>query len=473
MSRAVDPSTSTIVAPATAPGRGEVALVRLSGPEAAAIADRLFLPETNPPGGGAAVSSVRRGHFRLALDDSATPAELPALRIDYPEGRSYTGEESVEWLLPGVPMLMRAVLRAIERAGAVPAGPGEFTRRAFERGRIDLTQAESVAALIAAEDITSLRAARQTLDGSLASAIAAIGDRLHDQIALLEAGLDFGDQDVESPSFDALVAELQAIESELAAASARPDPGSAVGEVRRVLIWGRANAGKSTLLNALLGRDAALVSDREGTTTDAVSARLSLPGGAVELLDLPGRKEERTPLEEAAEELARAELDSGDPILYLLAATESQERRDAEWESLPSEIRERATPVLCQVDRMGDREPAATPERGLRCSAVTPSGLDEVRAWLREQGTPRAHRAEGAEVRALGAAFNDRQRAGMDACRETLHAVREAIASGVLLEPELVVIDLRRSHESLQEVTGELATEETLTRIFSRFCVGK
>ena len=427
--------------------------------------------------GSSAAGSIRSGFLVLSAEDAPLLAPLPAIRVDYPEGRSYTGERSVEWLIPSLPMLVRAAIRALEREGAVPAGPGEFTRRAFERGRLDLTQAESVAALIHAEDELAWRAARSTLDGSLAREISSIGDRLHDQIALLEAGLDFGDQDVETPSFDALVAELSSLEGELSFASRRPDPGSAVAEARRVLIWGRANAGKSTLLNALVGSHAALVSDREGTTTDAVGARLSLPDGSIELLDLPGRKEERSAIEEVAEARAQAELESGDPVLYLFEATDSKESREAEWESLPREIRERMTPVLSQIDRLPDSGAALEATVGgvpaLLCSSLTDEGLAPVREWLREPYREGQAAASGAQVRTLGAAFNDRQRAGMESCRATLAVVRAAIVARRLLEPELIVIDLRRAHESLQEVTGAIATEETLTRIFSRFCVGK
>ncbi len=467
-----------IAALATVVGESETALVRISGPGCHAILAQIFVAGGSSSGGAVppgpastkkgAAPSIERGALTLFPGDRPL---LPAIVVRYREGHSYTGEESVEILLPGAPIWARALLATLEGIGVGPAGPGEFTRRAFENGRIDLTRAESVAALIAAESATAERAARLTLEGVLADAVRAVADRIHDTIALLEAGLDFADQEVEPPSPHLVRETLAGIESELLTWLLRPDAGGRVGENARCLLWGRTNAGKSSLLNALCAEDRALVSAREGTTTDAVSGRLETPLGAVELLDLPGLKGQHSAIEARADDLARRSVAEEDPILYLFDAGRPSAELAVEWAELPSDLRGRSTRVLQKIDRVSPTARADWSRRwpdALQCSALTGEGLDSVRdriALLRQSG---AFVPSGSSLH-----FNDRQRRRIEECRATLLTLADDLKTAGRTEPELVVVDLRRAHGSLEEITGEIVTEETLTRIFSRFCVGK
>ena len=465
-----------IAALATVVGASETALVRISGAGCHALVGQIFSAEEDSEAGRSKGATIERGSLSLetAADLSRgarNSSSLPALSVRYPEGRSYTGEESVELVIPGAPIWPRALLARLEALGVEPAGPGEFTRRAFENGRIDLTRAESVATLIAAENLEAARAARRTLEGVLAEAVHSVADRLHDTIALLEAGLDFADQEIDPPSPATILDALAPIERELEAWLERPDAGGAVGENARCLLWGRANAGKSSLLNAFAGEEVALVSEVAGTTTDAVSGRLRLAHGTVELLDLPGRKDALSAIELRADDLARQSIAEADPIAYLFDAARPFDEIMAEWRALPAEIRDRATPVLQKIDQCSEPIRAERGEEwpeAIQCSARTGEGLDRVRAHFDRLLATGAFAARGSSLY-----FNDRQRRRVAECRETLAILGEDLRGAGRTEPELVVVDLRRAHGSLEEITGEIVTEETLTRIFSRFCVGK
>jgi len=467
-----------IAAPATVDGIGELSLVRVSGRGCWETLRELLagaeppLPKAEDPARRPSLrASLHRGE--LVLGSGAERGPLPVLALLQPSGRSYTGEESVELLLPGIPAWVRAILALLSDHGIRAAGPGEFTRRAFESGRLDLTQAESVAALIAAESGAELKAARRTLEGGLAAGIVSLADRIHDLIALLEAGLDFADQEVEPPEVGRWTGEARSIARELREAAGSPDAALQEGIPPRLLIWGRANAGKSTLLNAWAGEDRALVSAREGTTTDAVSVVAPIDGLEVELVDLPGRKARLTSIEEKADALARRALEQGGPVLYLIDGGRPAGEVEEEWQSLPPELRQRALLVLTMVDRYPgegvSRLCARLEADGGRTQAISALRGDGMESLATKVGG--ILRGGDLGARGAGLRFNERQRRGALIGAGLLEQVcAEAEAS---FEPELAAVDLRRAHAALEEITGEIATEDTLGRIFSRFCVGK
>jgi len=359
----VQRSDPPVAALATVSGVSEVAVVRVSGAGCVESVGRFFTPDR---AGGAEASQGRPAAERGSLQ-LTSKLRIPATLVRYPQGRSYTGEESVELLIPGAPVLIGTLLTALEREGIYPAGPGEFTRRAFCNGRIDLTGAESVAALIAAESLEEAQAARRTLDGQLAEGVRELADQLHDTIALLEAGLDFSDQEVPPPTCEEIAARLEPVVSSLRRWLATPDAGSQRGAPHRFLLWGRANAGKSTLLNALCGDRFAIVAPLAGTTTDPVSAQLQTDLSVVEIVDLPGRQPVRDAIEESAEQIAGGMLAEGDPVFYVLDASREVEELRREWDSLPVEIRSRARPVLSQIDRLQPSDLAELPDWPTRC----------------------------------------------------------------------------------------------------------
>ncbi|MEM7167299.1 MAG: GTPase [Planctomycetota bacterium] len=462
----------TIVALATPEGGARGALLRLSGAGSwrclaalATVADAT--PLDDPP-----QLRATRIHFQ-----SPDLAAVPAVVVCYPQGRSYTGERSVELLCPAAPPLIGRLLDDLCGAGARPAAPGEFTQRAFLNGRIDLTQAESVAELIAASDLASANAIRRSLDGELAQRIATVGEGLHDLVALLEAGLDFSEQEVAPPDGSWLAGQVDVWVATLLELC-----GSAERFVReesrvRVLLHGQPNAGKSTLFNSLVGADRAITSGTPGTTRDPVTAVMDRPGEPPwTIVDLPGVRDDAGEVEAAAIDLGRDWLADGDAVLYLLDGSQPVEELVDEWCALEPALRQRAWAVLtkwdlCAAPTASDRVAtfaAATGVTPLQVSATSGAGIGALGSVLHQHLVAGSWRSRGDSY-----LFTARQLGRLATCRQRLEELSERCRSVACPEPELLAIDLRDAHSLLQEVTGAICPEATLDRIFSRFCLGK
>lgn len=458
-------------------------MVRLSGSGTFERLEPLFVCSARPvdglgvdrPGVTATVGSPviePRVPFQVELRWRPDASPLPVTVLGFDAGRSYTGQESVEIYLPGSPVLVRRLLETLRQSGFEPAEPGEFTRRAFLNGRLDLTQAESVAQVIDAADRHALAAARRVLAGSLAESVRGIGERLHDLIALLEAGLDFSEQEVEPPDPEWIQEQLTPIQREVARLlDDRHRENSASGR-SRVILWGQANAGKSTLFNRLLGVDRAITSSSPGTTRDAVTASwVRDPWPALTLVDLPGERAEAEGPERVALYLARELRADADLLLHVFDATRPldsvlEDARAIEGGAAP------LISVAAQADRLdpahaaSDRWSAIDP-KPILVSAHTGIGLE---ALLRAVDQ---HLGAGAgSVREGGLTFTDRQLGRLQECEEVLVSLEQDLSVG-LAESELIVVELREAHDRLAEVTGEISTEATLDRIFARFCLGK
>ncbi len=456
-----------IAALATPHGPGGVAVIRASGRDVlsklAAVID-----------GDVELRARIATPVRIRFADGAPAIDARALA--YSAGASYTSEESVELFLPSSPPVLRSLLEQLRRAGIRAAEPGEFTRRAFLSGRIDLTRAEAVVQVIAAEDLESARAARRVLDGDLAREIERLGDSIHNLIALLEAGLDFSEQEVEPPAAAWLLTQARDILAHLDRLCRNPVSAHRSTARVRVVLWGRANAGKSTCFNALLGRDSAITSPQAGTTRDPVGAELVRDGWpTVELLDLPGAHDAADRSEKAAIALAAKDLEDADLILYLVDASRSVASITREWGSLPDGIKARAWLVLSKADLTAARpslDGVGAPPTQLALSATTPGGRQELEMALASHLTRGRWDARGAAY-----LFTDRQRSKLTEARAALREVADDLsrrdASAEPVQPELLSIDLRDVHGSLEEITGALSTEETLDKIFSQFCLGK
>lgn len=420
-------------------------MIRLSGPRSHALAQALF------PALGAQGFTRVDGALELP---GWPPVPAAALRFDAP--RSYTGEDAVELWLPGAPPLLSATLDALVAAGAERARPGEFTRRAFLHGRLDLTQAEAVLALTSAEDGDLAAAAARSLAGGVGARIQTARDALTDVRALLEAAVDFDDEDVPltpSPelarSLDATARELGVLEARLVSHAPRSLP--------HVALSGAPNAGKSTLWNALT-RGAALVSPEVGTTRDVLEASWTLPGGReVLLLDTAGQDDApRGAVDAAAQALTQEALAGADLRLFAV------DRQDpGPWRARFAALPEPRLLVWTKADL-----PAPTPAEGLLCSATRGDGLPELAAAVEAALAPRA--AVGADVY-----MSDRQRGHLRDALQATHAAAALVAGDDPARTELAAFEVQAALEALGALVGEVTTDDVLDRIFGQFCIGK
>lgn len=433
-----------IFALASGAGRVAVAVLRLSGPGVAevvtALAGRLPAPR---------MASLRR------LRHPASGEVLDrALVLWFPGPRSYTGEDSAELHLHGGPAVIAGVAEALVAAGARPAEPGEFTRRAFLNGKLDLTAAEGIADLIAAETAAQRRQALRQAEGALAALYDGWAARLTRLLAQQEAFIEFEDEDLPAGLDDAVGAAAAALRAEIEAHLADHGRGERLREGLLVAIVGAPNAGKSSLLNALVGREAAIVSARAGTTRDVVEARMDLGGVPVTLADTAGLREAADEIEAEGVRRARRRAEEADLILAVFAADAAP---DAETLALvrPSVlVVANKTDLALAPDEIGGVAPIAI-------SARTGEGLAVLKGTLSDMVAARAGLT--AEVPLT----RPRHRAAL---QETVEWLAELPGAAL---PELRAEALRAALRSLGRITGRVGVEAVLDRIFGEFCIGK
>lgn len=451
-----------IAAVASAPGAAPRSILRISGGAVVPFLGRLL-----PAGENALLfhaSRARRYPARqLTVESIGEPLEID-LSL-WPTGRSYTGQPMAELHMPGSPPLVEAVLEHLLASGCRLARPGEFTLRAFLAGRIDLPQAEAVLGVIDAEDRAQLDLALTQLAGGLSRQLGGLREQLLCDLADLEAGLDFVDEDIEFISRETLTGRLAAARSRVAALleqaagrhrdSARP----------RVVLAGLPNAGKSSLFNALAGESAAIVSDVAGTTRDVLHAVVRLEDREIDLYDTAGWEVSRTEIMSQAGDLRGDHLRGADLVVWCRAAalSESDAALDQQLHAGHPEIPRLA--IRTKADLAGPEQERDV-EPGLRCSVRTGEGLTELRnaiaAKLRGSHGRREELLPSTAVRC---------QEDLRLAREALLRAEEAIAAGA--GDEILAIELRSALEHIGEVTGAVSNEDVLDRLFSRFCIGK
>lgn len=433
----------TIVAPATPLGRSALAIVRIDGRESAAILGTLSK-------GG--LPAVRQATFTRLWADDVLLDECVAIRYEAPH--SFTGNDLVELTLHGNPLLVEQVIRACVTLGARMAEPGEFTERAFLNGKMDLVQAESVADLINARTALQAKLSLSNLEGVLSRTAASIRQTLLEVISRLEAALDFSEEGYEFITREDAFSKLSAALSEVVLLRDTYRRGHATTAGLSAVILGRPNAGKSTLLNRLVGSDRAIVTPIPGTTRDIVRETIEIGGLPVTIADTAGLRESTDVVEGIGIERARVAARGADVVLYLVDSTVGLTEADrTEMESLAN-----VELVYTKADL------ALAPDGSVSISVVSGKGVAELLARLDELVRSRFVAPESSLV-------NERQRLAVVTCEQ---ALRDAL--GLLAEEaheHVIVIDLYRAANALGSLAGVISYEDVLVEIFTKFCIGK
>ncbi len=458
----------TIAAVATPPGRGGIGIIRVSGPDAIRIAGEVFQGERDPE--GAPGYSVLYG---WAVEGEEKLDEVLCMVMRAP--KSYTREDVVEFHCHGGPVPLRRVLEAVLRRGARLAEPGEFTRRAFLHGRIDLSEAEAVADLIQSMTEASARAALSQLSGRLADDVRQSRADLLRVLSDLEAGIDFPEEDIEFITRKELKDKLEGHADLLGRMIEDGKRGMVIREGIGVVIAGRPNVGKSTLMNALLKDDRVIVTAHPGTTRDIVEEALDLDGLTVRLSDTAGVRESRGPegieneVEREGVSRSLQALKSADMVLVVLDSSEPLTEEDR---ALLDRVSDRARLILLnKSDLAQSLEEKSLAEllpgsRILHISALTGQGLDRVKSAILEMvWKEEAFSSEPPLV------TNLRHLDALERARASLSQALSALEES--LSEEFISADLRAACQALGEITGESITEDMLDLIFSRFCIGK
>jgi tRNA modification GTPase len=444
--------SETIFAPATAAGRAAVAVVRISGPETAeavrALAGRL--------------PAARRASLRTLKDGRGREIDK-ALVLWMPGPGSYTGEDTAEVHVHGGAAVVAALVAALSAQGLRLAEPGEFTRRAFEHGKLDLAQAEGVADLIEAETEQQRRQALAQLEGRLSDIQAQWRAALEEALAYFEAAVDFPDEELPADVASKARPVLARLLQELEWAVAETERGERVREGYRIALVGAPNAGKSTLLNALVGREAAIVTATPGTTRDVIEVPLVLAGYKVLLADTAGIRDTDEEIEAEGVRRARAWAEAADLRLWLVDGSAD------DLPGLPDEVGEGDLALITKRDlpvgAAGAWAAEVARRMGLPSAEVTARGPSDM-AWLSQTLSERVVDALAGAEPAAATRLRHRELLG-----EAADRVRQAMGEGS--ELELAAEDVRLAARALDRITGRIDPEHVLGRIFATFCIGK
>ena len=441
----------TVAAIATPPGQGAVALIRVSGPEALAVATRVFVAR-----GSQKVLRPRMQHFGAVMENGAVIDEV--LLTVFPGPASFTGEDVVEIGCHGGSLVTRRILELLLRSGANAAAPGEFTRRAYLNGKLDLTQAEAVMDLIGAQSDIALRAAASQLEGRLGLRIRELQKQLLDLLAHLEAYIDFPEDDISPDTGAVFLERMRSVARELEALLATARQGRVLRAGVRTVLSGAPNVGKSSLLNRLLGFERAIVSSIPGTTRDTLEESVMVRGWPLRLVDTAGLRDQADALELEGIQRARKQLEKADLVLEVFDST-------AAPEEVPVVKRDGVVVVLNKADL--PEHPAWKNVEAVRLSCLSGEGLNELEDAIELKLSEGLGLHDSANDVAINARHQDCLRRSL----AFLQAAEAALHAGT--PPEFVAEELRAALNSAGEVVGQKDTEDLLGQIFSTFCIGK
>jgi tRNA modification GTPase len=459
MDPAMRTSEDTIAAIATAPGEAGISIVRISGPAALAIADGVFKCPGPRPSERRASSAV----FGHVVDEQGRPIDEAMLLI-MKAPHSYTREDTVEFQGHGGTVNARRILRRVLGVGARAAEPGEFTKRAFLNGRLDLVQAEAVLDLIRAKSDRAAIAAMTQLSGDLSQSINDIYNDILGVAADVEATLDFSEEEIPCGVLDNVTERLRAADDLITKLLGTWNEGHILREGAAVVISGKPNAGKSTLLNALVGRDRAIVSDSPGTTRDIIDESVSIDGAVVKLVDTAGLRNSDCEIEREGVRRSLAEIDRADIHLYVVDSSIGVDEQDVS--NLSRIGGSRCIVVINKVDLNSSNGCAPIGFDIARVSSKTGAGINDLRAAI------------GLKLRCglsssgyQQAVISERHRALLSQAREKVEAAMGLFVSHG--SSDLASTELRDALDLIGRVTGRSYYDDMLGAIFSRFCIGK
>ena len=452
----------TIAAVSTAPAPGGIGIVRISGEEALAVADQVFRGVS-----GKKLSQMRG--YTAQLGGAFTPAGErldDVVALVYRSPKSYTGEDVVELSCHGGLYVTKRLLQLVLDAGASPAGPGEFTRRAFLNGKMDLAQAEAVMGLISASGEQARKAALAGSSGVLSQRIAAIKGELMEQAAHLAAWADFPEEDVPEVEESQLLEGIRRGEAALSQLLEGFERGRMYREGLVTVIAGRPNAGKSTLMNLLSGCQRSIVTQYAGTTRDVVEETVMLAGVPLRLADTAGLRDTDDPVESIGVRAARQRLETAQLVLAVFDSSQALEKEDRELmdalEGVPSIAIVNKTDLPSQI---AVEEIQARFEKTVFLSAATGEGVEDLEQALSEiLDTKEFHPQEGVLL-------TQRQRADAQTALDSLREGEQALLGGLTLDAVTVCVE--DALTALSALTGEHVSEEIVDRVFEEFCVGK
>lgn len=458
-----DPFQDTIAAIATPPGEGGIGVVRLSGPQALEVASQIFSPYSGIDPHKFTSHTMYLGH--VVHPGTGDPIDEAYLVLMRPP-RSFTGEEVVELHGHGGRVSLQAILNVVIHHGARPASPGEFTRRAFLNGRIDLAQAEAVLEIVKARSEAGLKAAMRQLQGGPSESVQGLRRDLLSLLATLEASVDFPEEGIDFPEIGEVEKQIDLIAEGLQALIQRAREGRLLREGATVVIAGRPNVGKSSLLNALLGRERAIVSVAPGTTRDTVEEEIQIGGIPVRLIDTAGlRQAAGDPVESEGLRRTRMALEQADLTIVVVDGSEGITALDVQaWSETQGPrvlvVNKSDLPSALPLSTYGERfgiEPRFT-------SAITGEGVEILREELR--------RRLGCEAESEALVMLvPRHREALERAERALLDARGNLEGG--LSADLICLDVRGALAALGEIAGETVTEEVLDQIFQQFCIGK
>jgi tRNA modification GTPase len=441
-------SSDTIAAIATPLGEGAIAMIRVSGPDSFHLMSRIFKPA------GTLQSLIPRRATYGEIRDGSEVLDQVLVTL-FPAPASFSGEDMAEITCHGGILLTARILETVLRYGARPADAGEFSQRAFFNGKIDLTQAEAIMDIISARTPPALRAAALQLSGRLGNEILHLRDAVLETVAHLEAWIDFPEEGIDPASGRVLVAKIKIALERTKNLLSTADEGRVLREGIRVAIVGLPNAGKSSLLNRLLGMDRAIVSEIPGTTRDTIEESACLRGILFRLTDTAGLRETADPVEREGVARSGRAMESADLILRVF---------DAQDEKPPERLTEREILVANKSDLF----PKATNQHldAISVSSLTGEGFEALLDAMTDAGGAK-HLATGDSL----AAINSRHKVLLESAASSLQAATELVQASA--PPELSAIELRSALDALGRIVGATDTEDILGEIFGRFCIGK